>query len=89
MSDKKNNTYIKLHSYNSNLNYNSQRISFTERKDENKHNKELFKSYIEQKFSIKSYNLMKIHTTVVKIMKRRVKIWGTTLCNLGTEKNMI
>jgi hypothetical protein len=31
------------------MNYISKRISFTERKDENKHNKELFKSYIEQK----------------------------------------
>ena len=49
LSDKKNNTYLKLHSYNSNLNYVSKRISATERKDENKHNKELFKSYIEQK----------------------------------------
>ena len=49
MSDKKNNTYIKLHSFNSNINYYSKRISFTERKDENRHNKELFKSYIEQK----------------------------------------
>lgn len=49
LSDKKNNTYIKLHSFNSYMNYNSKRISLTERKDENKHNKELFKNYIEQK----------------------------------------
>jgi hypothetical protein len=49
LSDKNNNSYIKLHSYNSNVNFNSKGISFSERKDVNKHNKELFKSYIEQK----------------------------------------
>jgi len=49
LSDKKNTTYIKLHSYNSFKTDNSKGISYTEKKDENRHDKDLFKNYIEQK----------------------------------------